>query len=199
MSDGSTGLQARSSHEVSNRSSNNNRPKSSALSHRQGPTLLPQGSVALLEMQRHRVNQVGPNLALGQVLAQRITPGVTERELMKDRTPVRGLVRQPNVGQLNATEIKARDLLPASGPGREVRQLNVQQRALKSIHPEITAHDIVVVTPVRTMHANVARPRVEILAPRDQRPTLAALNATRPGTTRQRPRTKKGRAPGPAF
>jgi hypothetical protein len=131
------------------------------------PDALAQARVTLLQVQRHRIDEIGPDLVFREMFAQGISPRMANRELVKDRPSVGRLLRQTHVRERDSGQVARRNRLPARCPGGEVRQFHVEQGALKSIHAKITPDDVVVVAPVRAVHADVPRLRVDRLVLRD--------------------------------
>src|SRR5437868_5516278 len=104
------------------------------------------------------------------MFTERVTPRMADRELVKHRLPVTRLFGQPGVREFDAGKILRRDRLTAGGPASQVRQFDIEQRTLKPIHPEIAADNIVIVTPVRAVHADVTRLGVDAFVLRNEGP-----------------------------
>src|ERR1035438_3013171 len=125
-------------------------------------------------MQRDRIDQVRADFASCEMFAERIAPRMAHGELVVHARPVFPDAREPQIGALQAGAVAFRNLPPALRPCRQVRQLDVESRGLKPIHPEIPPHDVVEIPAVRTMNPDMPRPRLDILPPRNKGPSLAA-------------------------
>ena len=73
---------------------------------------------------------------------------MANRELVENGCAIIRLIRQARIRQFDARKITLRDLLPAGRPACKVRKFDVEQRALKPIHAEVSADDVMIVTPV---------------------------------------------------
>ena len=73
-----------------------------------------------------------------------------------------------------AGEIFRRNFAASRGPTGEVFQFDVEDRPLKTVHPEIAAHDVMIVASVGAMHANVPRLREDRFVLGNKRAAFAA-------------------------
>ena len=81
-------------------------------------------------MQRQRIDEIGADLRLRQILAQRIAPRVADGELVKDGFAPLGDRRDEKIGQFEFLAVARRDRPPPLGPAGQVAEFHVQRRRL---------------------------------------------------------------------